>query len=227
MVSRSKRAHATELVSSEQGSILDPLILMLLLVMGDIPAQAQMVSTIVTNPGPNQDIQANQNFDITVQINNLQAGTFTNPDTTYYTAPQQLQGGKIIGHTHVTIQDLKGDINTKTPPDPITFSFFKGINDAGDGNGGLKATVAGGLPAGSYRVCTMVAAANHQPVIMPVSSMSLLISMILAHLAVCSSRSLNVVRKMTATNSLLVLAEVPVERLVEPLATLPVVKLPW
>ena len=137
--------------------------------MGDIPAQADMISTIVTFPGPGQDIAANQDFDITVQINNLQAGTFTNPDTTYYTAPQQLQGGKIIGHTHITVQDLNGDINTKTPPDAVTFSFFKGVNDAGDGNGGLKATVAGGLPPGAYRVCTMVAASNHQPVIMPVS----------------------------------------------------------
>jgi transcription initiation factor TFIID subunit 15 len=142
----------------------------LLLVMGDIPAQADMVSSIVTFPGPGQDVEADQDFDITVQIDNLVAGTFTNPDTTYYTAPQQLQGGKIIGHTHVTVQDLKGDINTKTPPDPVTFTFFKGINDAGDGNGGLSAPVPGGLPAGTYRVCTMVAASNHQPVIMPVSS---------------------------------------------------------
>jgi transcription initiation factor TFIID subunit 15 len=138
--------------------------------MGDIPAQANMISTMITNPGPNQVVPANQDFDIQVQINNLVAGTFTNPDTTYYSAPQQLQGGKVIGHTHVTVQQLKGGINDKQPPDPVTFSFFKGINDAGDGNGGLKAAVAGGLPPGTYRVCTMTAASNHQPVIMPVSA---------------------------------------------------------
>lgn len=123
---------------------------------------------MITFPEPGQDIAADEDFDITVQVNNLQAGTFTNPDTTYYTAPQQLQGGIVVGHTHVTVQDLQGNLNSKIPPNPATFSFFKGINDDGDGNGGLSATVAGGLPAGTYRVCTMTAASNHQPVIMPV-----------------------------------------------------------
>ncbi len=150
--------------------------------MGDIPAQANMVSSMVTFPGPGQDIAADEDFDITVQIDNLQAGTFTNPDTTYYSAPQQLQGGIIVGHTHITVQDLQGDINSKTPLNPVTFSFFKGVNDAGDGNGGLSATVAGGLPAGAYRVCTMVAASNHQPVIMPVRR---IYDLSLKHVLIC------------------------------------------
>ncbi len=47
--------------------------------------------------------------------------------------------------------------------------FFKGINDAGNGKGLLQATVAGGLPAGNYRVCTLTSSSNHQPVIMPVA----------------------------------------------------------
>jgi transcription initiation factor TFIID subunit 15 len=183
MASRTRQARATELVSFDEIATLISAKLTLLPVMGDIPAQADMISTIVTFPGPNEQVQADQDFDITVQIDNLVAGTFTNPDTTYYTAPQQLQGGKIVGHTHITVQDLQGDINTKTPPNPETFSFFKGINDAGDGNGGLTANVAGGLPAGSYRVCTMVAASNHQPVIMPVSSTLMSVSIALANLA--------------------------------------------
>jgi len=124
---------------------------------------------MITFPAPGQDVAANKDFDITVQVQNLQAGSFTNPDKTYYAAPQQLAGGKIVGHTHVTVQDLKGDIASKVPPNPVVFAFFKGINNAGDGNGGLKATVVGGLPAGAYRVCTLVSASNHQPVIMPVS----------------------------------------------------------
>jgi transcription initiation factor TFIID subunit 15 len=33
----------------------------------------------------------------------------------------------------------------------------------------LQTTVKGGLPKGFYRVCTIVAAANHQPVLMPVA----------------------------------------------------------
>ena len=137
--------------------------------MGDIPSSTNMISTIITNPGPGDSIAANQNFNVNVQIANLVAGSFTNPDSTYYAAPQALQGGKIVGHTHVTIQSLGNNLKTATPPDPATFAFFKGINDAGDGNGGLTAIVTGGLPAGVYRVCTMTSASNHQPVTMPVS----------------------------------------------------------
>ena len=128
-----------------------------------------MISSIITFPGPGDTIAANQNFTIQVQVLNLVAGSFTNPDTTYYSAPQALEGGNVVGHTHVTVQDLGGNIATTTPPDPATFAFFKGINDDGNGQGGLSALVAGGLPAGVYRVCTMTSSSNHQPVLMPVS----------------------------------------------------------
>lgn len=128
-----------------------------------------MISSIITNPGNNANIAANTNFDITVQTTGLAAGSFTNAAATYYSAPQNLNGkGQIIGHTHVTVQSL-GSLTTTTPPDPKTFAFFKGINDAGNGNGLLKATVTGGLPAGNYRVCTMTSSSNHQPVLMPVA----------------------------------------------------------
>lgn len=69
----------------------------------------------------------------------------------------------------VTIQDLGGSLTPSTPPDPTTFVHFKGIDDAGDNNGGLTNAVTGGLKAGFYRLCTLVAAANHQPVVMPVA----------------------------------------------------------
>ena len=146
--------------------------------MGDIPSSGNMISTIITNPGPGDTIAANQDFDVNVQIANLVAGSFTNPDSTYYAAPQALQGGKVVGHTHVTIQSLGNNIATTTPPDAGTFAFFKGINDAGNGNGGLSATVTGGLPPGVYRVCTMTSASNHQPVTMPVSQFGSMWSLI-------------------------------------------------
>lgn len=143
--------------------------------MGDIPASTNMISSIITNPTPGEDIAANTDFSINVQVTNLVAGSFTNPTTTYYGAPQELKGGNIVGHTHVTVQAL-GSLDTPTPPDPAVFQFFKGINDAGDGNGGLSAAVAGGLPAGIYRVCTMTSSSNHQPVLMPVSFPSITFS---------------------------------------------------
>ncbi|KAI3393531.1 hypothetical protein diail_4167 [Diaporthe ilicicola] len=138
--------------------------------MGQIPAKANMISSIITFPQNGATVQAQQDFTITVQTQNLQAGSFTNADATYYSAPQALNGqGQVIGHTHVTVQDLGNSLNPTTPPDPTQFAFFKGINDAGNGKGLLSADVTGGLPAGNYRLCTMTSSSNHQPVLMPVA----------------------------------------------------------
>lgn len=139
-------------------------------VMGEMPASTKMVSTVITSPLPGKEPAANKDFDVTVKIANMQLGTFTNPDSTYYSAPQQLgNGGTVIGHTHITIQDMGNSQTPSTPPDASKFAFFKGINDAGDGQGTLKATVTGGLPNGNYRICTMAGSSNHQPVLMPVA----------------------------------------------------------
>ncbi|RQM08254.1 hypothetical protein DH86_00001453, partial [Scytalidium sp. 3C] len=118
--------------------------------MGDIPAKTNMVSSIITNPQVGQQIESDTTFNITVQMTGLVAGFFTNADATYYSAPQQLSGGNVQGHTHVTVQDLGNDLNPSQPPDPTKFAFFKGINDAGNGQGLLTATVTGGLPKGNY-----------------------------------------------------------------------------
>lgn len=137
--------------------------------MGDIPSTANMVSSIIVSPQPGEDIAADTPFTIRVQVANLVAGSFTNPANTYYAAPQALQGGKIVGHTHVTVQDLGGSLTPTNAPTADKFTFFKGINDAGNGNGALEAEVADGLPAGFYRLCTMASASNHQPVLMPIA----------------------------------------------------------
>lgn len=138
--------------------------------MGDIPAKTNMVSSIITFPTTGgADIPSDTTFTITVQMSNIVAGSFTNADATYYAAPQQLSGGNVIGHTHVTVQDLGSSLNPTTALDATQFAFFKGINDAGNGAGLLSANVTGGLPAGNYRVCTLASASNHQPVLMPVA----------------------------------------------------------
>jgi hypothetical protein len=140
------------------------------LAMGKLPAKTAMVSsTIINPPTGGNGIPSDQTFNITVQMSNLVAGSFTNADSTYFSAPQDLSGGKVIGHTHVTVQDLGKSLNPTTALDATQFAFFKGINDAGNGNGLLSAVVTGGLPAGNYRVCTMASSSNHQPVIMPVA----------------------------------------------------------
>jgi transcription initiation factor TFIID subunit 15 len=128
-----------------------------------------MISGILTNPKPGDVLKAGETFTVSVQTQNLVAGAFTNAQLTYYSAPQDLSGGKVVGHTHVTIQDIGNSLTPTTPPNPAVFAFFKGINDAGNGKGLLSATVTGGLPAGFYRVCTMTSSSNHQPVLMPVA----------------------------------------------------------
>jgi hypothetical protein len=137
--------------------------------MGQIPSVDQMVSVVITNPQNGDSIKSEEDFDITVQVSNLEAGAFTNAAETYYAAPQQLERGIVVGHLHVTVQDTGSNLNPTEPLDPTKFAFFKGINDAGDGRGKLSAAVDGGLPAGNYRLCTLTSAANHQPVIMPVA----------------------------------------------------------
>lgn len=138
--------------------------------MGKIPANTNMVSSILLSPQPGENLPELTTFNITVQMVGLAAGHFTNPQLTYYSAPQNLDNnGNIIGHTHVTVQDLGKSLTPSIPPDPKTFVFFKGINDVGNGNGRLSAAVSGGLPAGNYRVCTMASSSNHQPVLMPVA----------------------------------------------------------
>jgi len=137
--------------------------------MGNIPAKTAMVSSVIVSPQTGKTVASGTTFNISVQTSNLQAGSFTNADATYYAAPQQLKNGQVVGHTHVTVQNLGNSLNPTTALDATQFAFFKGINDAGNGQGLLQAVVTGGLPAGNYRVCTMASASNHQPVLMPVA----------------------------------------------------------
>lgn len=137
--------------------------------MGKIPATTNMISAIITYPLPGSTIRANTTFNVSVQTSHLAAGYFVNPNVGYYTAPQDLDdNGDILGHCHITVQDI-GSLTAVTPPDPNKTAFFKGINDKGNGKGLLQAVVDGGLKPGVYRVCTMIAARNHQPVMMPIA----------------------------------------------------------
>lgn len=74
------------------------------LAMGDIPSVANMVTTIILSPAPGEDLEPNKDFEIKLRIGSLVAGSFTNPQVTYYSAPQRLdKSGRIIGHVHVRI----------------------------------------------------------------------------------------------------------------------------
>src|SRR6185437_12620643 len=87
--------------------------------MGEIPAKTKMVSSMLTFPAHNDNIAANKEFNVSLKIQNIQTGFFTNAQTTYFSAPQQVnQQGQVIGHTHVTIQDMGKSLNAAAPLDP-------------------------------------------------------------------------------------------------------------
>ena len=94
---------------------------------------------------------------------------FVNAQANYYSAPQQLNAqNTIIGHSHFVIEQLQSMTQT-TPLDNTKFAFFQGVNTAADAQGNLNVDVTAGLPAGTYRLASINAAANHQPVLVAVA----------------------------------------------------------
>ncbi|KAI0310995.1 hypothetical protein OF83DRAFT_1166480 [Amylostereum chailletii] len=137
--------------------------------MGMIAATTKMPSSKFVNPPNMGNIAANTAFTITMAIKNIKTGNFVNAQSNYYSAPQQTDGsGTIIGHSHVVIEALDS-LSQTTPTDPNKFAFFKGVNTAADGQGNVNVDVTDGLPAGVYRLASINAAANHQPVLVAVA----------------------------------------------------------
>jgi hypothetical protein len=136
--------------------------------MGVIAATTNMPSSKFVSPVNGQNFAANTAFDIKMAVNNLQTGNFVNAAENYYSAPQQVNAqGTIIGHTHFTVQAVPS-FTSATPLDPNVFAFFKGVNGAAQG-GVVTESVANGLPAGSYRVCSINTDANHTPCLVAVA----------------------------------------------------------
>ena len=63
----------------------------------------------------------------------------------------------------IVIQKMDS-LESTTVLDPLTFAFFKGLNDAAVG-GVLSAEVADGLEAGVYRMASIHTSANHAPAV--------------------------------------------------------------
>ncbi|TFK87032.1 hypothetical protein K466DRAFT_565634 [Polyporus arcularius HHB13444] len=136
--------------------------------MGVIAAKDKIPFAKFQNPTNGATIPANKDFSIDVLVKNMELGHFTNPDTTFHSAPQAVNAaGLIKGHSHVTVQAIPS-ADSKEALDPTKFAFFKGLNDKGN-NGVLSVTVPGGLPKGTYRVATINSAANHQPALVAIA----------------------------------------------------------
>ena len=65
-----------------------------------------------------------------------------------------LTSRRVVGHAHVVIQEMTSTTSTQIL-NPQQFAFFKGLNFQ-DVNGVSSLTVDGGLPAGAYRICTIM-----------------------------------------------------------------------
>ncbi|KAH9921427.1 uncharacterized protein B0H18DRAFT_880090 [Fomitopsis serialis] len=137
--------------------------------MGAIAATTAMPSAKFVNPPNLGTVPANTNFTVVLAIRNLETGWFVNPNTNYFAAPQQVNAstGQILGHSHVVIEAITS-MNQTDPTDPTKFAFFSGLNAVAE-NGQLSTTVSGGLPKGTYRMASINAAANHQPVLVAVA----------------------------------------------------------
>lgn len=116
-----------------------------------------------------QDLTPNTAFNVTLGVKNIQLGTFTNAAQTYFGNPQTLNAqGQIIGHQHIVIEAIDS-LTSTTITDATKFQFFKGIDQGQDANGNVVVPVAAGLPAGVYRMGTIMSSATHQPVIVPIA----------------------------------------------------------
>lgn len=130
--------------------------------IGVIPSVDNMPSAKFIFPPNFAALAKNTMFTVQVVVNHLETGWFTNPDTTFLSAPLVVNAnGDIMGHSHVVIELLTGFGQT-TPTNPKSFVFFKGLNLPAV-NGVLSTNVTGGLPPGYYRIAVIHSGANHQP----------------------------------------------------------------
>ena len=138
--------------------------------MGMIVSKDKLPSIRIQSPKNLDTVEANKNFTFTLKATNVTLGNFSNATGTYFAAPRQLDdNGQYLGHSHCSIQKTQSLTSTE-PLDPNTFDFFQGMNGAPEPDGTLSITVTGGLPAGTYRVCTITTASNHQQLDGPVAA---------------------------------------------------------
>jgi hypothetical protein len=137
--------------------------------MGVLAPSTNMPSSKFIKPKNLDGIKAHTTFEIKMAIRHLDAGHFTNPDTTYYGAPQQLNSGNdIIGHPHFVIEKLSSASSTD-PSDPSQFVYFIGVNTAADHEGNVSVNMTDGLPVGTYKLSSINSSANHAPVLVAVA----------------------------------------------------------
>jgi len=136
--------------------------------MGVIASSSNMPSSKFAFPKNFDTIKSNTPFTVSMNIQHLETGNFVNAASNYYAAPQQVNAaGDVIGHSHFVIEEIES-LSATNVTDPTHFAFFKGVNEVAQ-NGVLTADVTAGLPAGFYKMSSINAAANHQPVLVAIA----------------------------------------------------------
>jgi len=135
--------------------------------MGVLPASTKMPTSKFTYPRNGDILAPNAPMTIGLALTNLATGNFANEDTSYLSAPQQLDSsGQILGHPFIVVEQVAQ--NSFTVTDPLKFTLFQGMTGFADSTGVLTTTVSEGFPAGFYRMSSIISAANGQPALLPV-----------------------------------------------------------
>ncbi|RDA90102.1 hypothetical protein CP533_2567 [Ophiocordyceps camponoti-saundersi (nom. inval.)] len=133
---------------------------------GQIPSVQAMISTIINQPIPGQQIEVNRSFAIELTTSNLHLSDEMLPTF----APQRVDQatGQTKGHVYVRIERLVESTGLGLL-DFIHVARAQRISSAASsGSTRLRVNVRGGVPiAGRHRACSIATGENGWPVVMP------------------------------------------------------------
>jgi hypothetical protein len=141
-------------------------------VQGMIPDVDKMISSIITAPASEAQVNGFQGFQVQFTSINMMAGNTVNMQNQFLLVPQTLDpnNGLIQGFMQISIQNIP---NPQSAPEASQFSFFSALDTTSDANGIGRFTVTVPPNAirtrGLHRICTVAASASGQPVIMAVA----------------------------------------------------------
>ncbi|RDA85752.1 hypothetical protein CP532_5946 [Ophiocordyceps camponoti-leonardi (nom. inval.)] len=133
---------------------------------GQVPSVNALISTIINQPVPGQQIEANTSFPIELTTSNLLLSDEIIPSF----APQRVDEatGQVKGHVYVRIERLIDS----TVPGLLDFVYVARAQTLSFGPSSdltqLRVYVRGGVPtAGRHRACSIATGENGWPVVMP------------------------------------------------------------
>ncbi|KAF8647717.1 hypothetical protein AX16_006553 [Volvariella volvacea WC 439] len=143
--------------------------------IGVLPARRFTPSSKFVFPYHEVRVKTDTPFNITLAVNKFATGQYTNPETRFLAAPQQVnEQGLISGYASIVIERTEvwnADVEAMGSSilirdSPASYLFFHSFNQpAVDGMHTVR--LQSGLPEGYYRVTSMLKTANHAPIVTP------------------------------------------------------------